>query len=332
MKSLSHRERVECTISGEKTDFAPISFWNHFPVDDQNSGNFASATVNFQNSFDFDFIKVSPASSFCIKDWGAVDEWRGNVEGTRDYLSPVITQPDDWAKLKTLDPHEGYLGAQLYALKLIKKEIPNHTPIIQTIFNPLSQAKNLVGKNNLFLHLRKYPEELHAGLRTITKTTTQFIEECQKIGIDGLFYAVQHASHDLLTEKEFISFVIGYDRGLFGVMKEFWLNLLHIHGSNIMYEYVTDYPMQVFNWHDRETSPNLKLGKEIFMKTVCGGLDRNETMVLGDKENIRSEINDALEQTDGKNHILGTGCVLPLNTPFGNIKSAVEFTRSKHLA
>jgi hypothetical protein len=33
-------------------------------------------------------------------------------------------------------------------------------PFIQTIFSPLSQAKNLVGGDDLLVHLRKNPQEL----------------------------------------------------------------------------------------------------------------------------------------------------------------------------
>lgn len=51
-------------------------------------------------------------------------------------------------------------------------------------------------------------------------------------------------------------------------------------------------------------------------------------MVLGNEQSIRTEITDAIGQTDGKGLIIGTGCVMPLNTPYGNIMSAVEITRS----
>ena len=311
--TVTHRERIEKSISGDIPDSIPVSFWNHFPVDDQSPDTLARSTIQFQRNYDLDFIKVSPSSSFCIRDWGADDIWRGNLKGTRDYLEPVIKKPEDWKNLDVLNPRKGFGSA---------------TPIIQTIFNPLSQAKNLVGKPNLFLHIRKHSAALAEGLNTIAETTYAFIRECQRIGIDGVFYAVQHASYDLLSESEIDSFIHKYDQALFSALDEFWFNVLHIHGSNIMFEKIRNYPMQVFNWHDRETQPNLEDGKKIFMKSVCGGLGRIETMVMGSESKIQSEIRDAVIQTGGRKFILGTGCVLPLTTPLGNIRSAVKIARS----
>ena len=38
----------------------------------------AAAVVGFQRRYDYDFVKVTPASSFSVADWGVRDEWRGN--------------------------------------------------------------------------------------------------------------------------------------------------------------------------------------------------------------------------------------------------------------
>ena len=325
---MNHRERIERAIHREKIDRLPVSFWRHFPVDDQNAERLARATIAHQELYNFDLVKVSPSSSFCLQDWGAKDIWKGHPEGTRDYLTPVIKKPEDWLNLKVLDPKKGRLGEQLECLKLIKSKLDPNTPFIQSIFSPLAQAKNLAGKTDLQYYLRRYPEQIHAGLEVITESTSRFIEECHRIGIDGLFYAVQFASFDLLSREEFILFGKKYDAKLFPPISGFWLNMLHIHGKNIMFDEVSDYPAQIFNWHDRETDPDLRNGLQRSKGAVCGGVGRVETMVLGDPEKIHSEIDDAVYQTTGKGLILGTGCVLPQTAPMGNIFAAVEYARS----
>lgn len=323
MKSLTHRERLEiCLSDNTLPDRLPVAFWRHFPVDDQNPYTLARATINFQNTFDFDFIKVSPSSSFCLKDWGVEDKWNGNPEGTRDYLNPVIQNPQDWLKIKPLNPKNGHIGQQLKCLELLKKEYKSQTPIIQTIFNPLSQAKNLVGKDNIVKHIRLYPEKLKAALNVIVKSTIEFIIEAKKIGVDGIFYAVQHASADILSLDEYRQFEKHYDLLVLDVVKDLWLNVLHIHGQNIYFEEFLDYPsIAVINWHDRNTPPSLREAKKVFEGVLCGGLDRINTMVLGNQKNIEEEIKDARNATGDNKFILGTGCVLPIVTPFGNISS-----------
>jgi len=167
---ITHRERSETTLSGQKPDRTPIALWHHFPVDNQKPYSLANATIAFQDQFDFDLVKVMPPSSFCLKDWGVKDEWQGNEEGTRAYIQRVIYQEDDWKKLKPLDPYHGFLGRQLKCLELLQEHFSDHTHFIQTIFNPLSQAKNLVGPENLSVHMRNYPKALHAGLNVIQET------------------------------------------------------------------------------------------------------------------------------------------------------------------
>lgn len=315
----SHRHLIETCLSGQKPARLPVALWRHFPVDDQSPASLAAATLNFQRTFDFDLVKVTPASSFCIRDWGAIDTWNGSPEGTRDFGDPVIKNPADLRSLRQLNPQKGALGTQIECLCYLKKELENQTPLLQTIFSPLSQMKNLVGKANLVSLIRQYPDLLHDGLRIITESTIGFIDECKKTGIDGIFYAIQHASYDLMTESEFIEFGKRYDLLILQRTEDFWLNFAHIHGDNLMFDEIINYPVQVLNWHDRHTEPSLYKALQKFKGIVCGGLRRWETMVLGTPVDIEKEIIDAVEQTGRKNFILGTGCVLPIVTPFGNI-------------
>jgi uroporphyrinogen decarboxylase len=82
---LNHRERLETSLAGGNPDRPPVALWRHFPVDDQYPENLVKSTLDFQETFDFDLVKVSPASSYCLKDWGVDDEWQGNPEGSREY-------------------------------------------------------------------------------------------------------------------------------------------------------------------------------------------------------------------------------------------------------
>ena len=86
--SLTARERLQACIKNDPAlDRAPVALWRHFPVDDQGPETLAAATLDFQHSYDFDLVKVTPASSFSIKDWGAEDAWEGSTEGTRRYTA-----------------------------------------------------------------------------------------------------------------------------------------------------------------------------------------------------------------------------------------------------
>ncbi len=324
---ISHRQRIEACLAGKLPDQTPIALWRHFPVDDQTPQSLAQAVIDFQKLYDFDLVKVTPASSYCLKDWGVEDEWQGNPEGTRQYMNRVIQVPEDWNKLEVLDPYQGALGDQLTCLKIICAELGAGVPVLQTIFSPLAQAKNLVGGTQLLVHLRQYPVQVSAGLKVIAETTRRFIEAAIQTGIAGVFYAVQHANYYLLSTEEYLHFGKTFDLEVLETTRGSWLNMLHLHGEDVMFKQFTDYPVHVINWHDRETYPSLSEGKQLFPGVVCGGLQRTRTMELGSPEHIHSEARDAILATGNQRFILGTGCVLQTTTPSANIKAAIQAAR-----
>ncbi len=318
----SHKYRLESCLAGEKPDRLPIALWRHFPVADQDPQLLARMTLEFQTQYDFDLIKVTPASSYCLLDWGVKDVWKGNPEGTRDYSARVIQSPEDWLKLKVLDPKTGFLGKSLETLQLILKNRDIATPVIQTVFNPLSQAKNLAGQETLLKHLHEYPDELSRGLETISDTIQGYLLELVKLGIDGIFYAIQHAQSHLISSEEFNQFSSGYDHSILRLVQPLWLNMLHIHGTNVLFDQILDYPVQIVNWHDRETGIRLSDGLKKISGIACGGLNRDDTMLLGTPDNVGEEIQDGYNQTGGKRWIIGTGCVMMTTTPIVNIQAA----------
>jgi uroporphyrinogen decarboxylase len=326
---FNHRQRLETCLSGEKPDRVPVALWRHFPVDDQTPDGLAAATAAFQRQYDFDLIKVTPASSFCVRDWGVQDQWQGNPEGTRAYTHYPVQLPDDWARLGVLNPTAGKLGNQLKTLDLLIKGFSPETPILQTIFNPLSQAKNLVGRENLNVHMRRHPDALHAGLETITQTTLRFLEESIKLGIDGIFFAIQHAQYGINTRQEYEEFGKAYDLRILEVARDLWLNIGHLHGENVMFDLIANYPVQILNWHDRQTEPTLQQAGQHFKGVLCGGLRQWETMVLGSPAQVISEAEEALQATGGRKFILGTGCVVPVTAPHGNIMAARQVVETQ---
>jgi hypothetical protein len=82
----------------------------------------------FQHTFDFDFIKVTPSSNYCVAGYGAETSWAGNQEGTRTYEHRIIKSPEDWERLKPLDPNEGLLGEVIKANETIGQSVREEVP------------------------------------------------------------------------------------------------------------------------------------------------------------------------------------------------------------
>jgi uroporphyrinogen decarboxylase len=323
MNTMSKRQRLEATIAGQPVDRPAVALWRHWPVDDQRGDALARGTLAFQRMFDFDFVKVTPSSNYCLADWGADSRWVGNEEGTRTWIGRVIEKPEDWTRLRVLDPRSGLLGEVGRAFAIIGQEMKDEVPFIPTIFSPLAQARNLAGER-LVSDLRQHPEAVRAGLEAITQSIIRFIESLRPAGIAGIFLALQHASFDLLTEDEYRAFGRPYDLRILEATRGLWFNLLHLHGSNVMFDVVADYPVQAVNWHDQETPPSLKEALGRVPYALVGGLRQWETMLRGTPDQVADEVRAALQQTGGRRLVIGTGCVTPITAPWGNIWAVRE--------
>ncbi|MEA3337854.1 MAG: uroporphyrinogen decarboxylase family protein [Chloroflexota bacterium] len=319
---MSKYERVRATIAGEPVDRPAVALWRHWPGDDQRAEDFAAAHLHWQQTFDFDLIKLTPSSAYCLQDWGINTCWSGGDEGTRAYRSTVIDSPEDWYRLPELDPASDYLATVRQGAKLVCQAIGDDVPIIMTIFSPLAQAKNLAGAN-LLPHLRHHPEAVLAGFETISASILRYLGALKATGIDGVFYAAQLADASRLSREEYQHFGKPFDLQILEATGDFWFNMLHIHGHDVYFDLFTDYPVQAVNWHDRESGPSLAEGAKQFSGAVSGGLNR-WTVQTGSPEDVRSEAADAISQTRGRRLILSTGCVAMTNSPLSNLRAARE--------
>lgn len=190
----------------------------------------------------------------------------GSLEGTRVYTRHAIQKSLDLTSLRPLDLARGGLGRQGECLRLITDELGEEIPVVQTIFSPLAQAKNLAGKQTLIRHMRLNPDRAHSGLATLTEFTLRFIDWLppRRLPLAGIFYAIQHASYDTLAEDEYRQFGLVYDKKILDALpSKWWLNITHIHGDAPMFKFAHEYKTQVINWHDRKCEPDLVIGKTL---------------------------------------------------------------------
>lgn len=332
MSEWSKRRRLEAVVNGEQPDRLPVALWRHWPGDDQDAEALAAAQLKWQSDYDWDLVKVSPASSFCLVDWGVEDRWEGAAEGTRTYGDRLIREPEDWGKLAVLDPSKGMLATQVEALRFVGQGLgPSETggvPFIATIFSPLAQAKNLAGGQRLISHMRSHPDDVMRGLKTISASTLRYLDAARKTGISGIFYAIQHARYEMLSPAEYQLFGRPFDEEILSAASDLWFNMVHVHGeSNIMFDLVADYAVQCVNWHDRDTGLSLAQGLEQVSGAVSGGVSR-WSLLKESPERAMDEAETALRETGGQRLLLGVGCVIMTNTPTRNIRALREFAES----
>jgi uroporphyrinogen decarboxylase len=327
-RTMTKRERIVAATEGRQVDRPPVSFWRHFPQLDEDPVTLAQALLSFQAQFDLDFIKMMPTGTYCVEDWGCRVAYRGSLDGSKVCIEHVVQASTDWGKLRPLNPEEGALGRELSCLKEVVKGQRDDVPILQTLFSPLTIAKKLAGEERFLVDLRERPQMLSRGVEVITETMDRYAAACLAAGADGIFFATQVATTDLLSVEEHRTFAEPYDRYILErVAAKSPFSLLHIHGLNIRFEVTAGYPVQAINWHDRRTLPSLGEARSQFRGALVGGVNEILTLREGPEERIRAEVKDALGQTGGSGHILAPGCVIPMDVPEVHlrvVRAAVE--------
>ncbi len=281
--------------------------------------------VDFQNKFDFDFVKVTPASGFPAEMYGATFRDGINREGTRTYVSRPVNAISDWDKITPLDATNPVFVRETAALKIIHDKLGKNVPILQTIFSPLNTAHNLAGER-LFADLLAQPRALHRALAVLTETTTRFALENLRTGADSIFFATQMATRKYFNEAEFREFGESYDLQVLNAIRAAKPDfiLLHIHGVNIYFDLITKYPVDAINWHDRRTEPSLREARSKFSGALVGGINEWDTLAAGSRDVVIAEGRDAIAQTNGRGFILAAGCVISVDTPEENVRGVLE--------
>lgn len=324
---LDHWQRLDAAIAGAPVDHPPVALWRHFPVDDQDAGRLAECTLAWQRRWDFDLVKFMPSGTYGVEDWGAVSAWTGQANGARVVVDPAVKRTGDWAKLRPLDVRAGSYGRQNDALRASARALGGRVPILQTVFAPITTARKLA-TDGLYADLRRAPEAVHAALRVITDATVRFVHDALAAGAHGIFYATQQASDRLLTRDEYAAFGKAYDLEVLAALGDAArLSMLHLHGEDVMFDLVADYPVGLLNWHDRLTEPALAQASARVPHLLVGGLQEHGALARGDLDAIAAEVRDAVAQTGGRRLMIGPGCVVPIAVTDDALDTAVRTAR-----
>ena len=209
---------------------------------------------------------------------------------------------------------------------MINHSIGYDAYFVQTIFCPLGVAKYLAGNNKEpVLHtIREDRAAMHAALRVITETFTNYAIACLEEGASGIFYATNGwAAEGMLTPDQYREFGEQYDLEFLDAIKSrSKFNILHNCGSHIYFDLLSPYPVQALSWAATvEGNPDLGEGKKRSGKAVMGGISEKTTLKNGSPDQVQEEVGKALELTGGRHFLLAPGCSIPPETPAKNLEA-----------
>lgn len=301
MAHMTKRERCMAAVNCQPVDRVPVGFWYHFRLDFPSAEPLAEAELAFARKYDPDFLKVMHDLILDLPDG-----------------MTTIEDPNDWYKIKPLNPREGNFAEQLKALKAIKRGLNKDMPVIDTVFNPYASANKLCGKK-LLEHLRINPDAVKHALQAITVSLSDYAAAWVEEGGDGIYYALDGAQTTTMSQEEYREVFMPFDRMVLNTAMEAGsFNMLHIHGENIMFDMLHDLPSSVLVWSDKLTPPSLSEGRGKHQGCIAGGINE---MTFHEKTpaEVIVEAQSAIAEAGSVGFILTPGCAISTDSPEENI-------------
>ncbi len=316
MVEMTKRERVMAAIRGEPVDRVPASFFGHNHAVEYSSDLTAQWLLEQNSKFEWDFIKVHLRGSYFGEAWGC--EYRVDLKTNPMIVKPIIKNVSDFRKLERQDPTKGVLGDQVKVARMLGETLKGRVPYVQTIFCPLTVAGKLAGSaaftasesELIKSFIKEDPEALHYGLSVISQTLADYSREVIRAGADGVFFATVF-SRDVLTEKEYATFGRPYDLAVLEAANQegATCNILHLCRNNIMFDFLSDYPVRVINYDNfGPDNPSLREAMGKTDKALWGGVHNVNPLLEGSVKAIEAQVHEALDQTGGRRFLLGPTC------------------------
>ncbi|MBY0010782.1 uroporphyrinogen decarboxylase family protein [Paenibacillus typhae] len=324
MSNWSKQDRFRALLSGERADRPIVSGWRHFIDKEQTAEDLAATTISFTKQYDWDWVKINPRATYLAEAWGNQYDFADYQTVFPRQKTTVIPAAENLWDLEVKKAADtAVFQEHLEAVKQIRLGLPD-TPLIQTVFSPLTVLLFIVGRSayvtktvfgieqpvTLESLFKEHRAAAHHALHVISLTLADYVKELQQAGSDGLFYAVTGTAHPgLFDEAMFDELSRPYDSIVLEAAS-YGKNILHTCGAHSQPEKFNDYRIDGISW-DTVAEGNPGLGANL-KATKVGGVDHG-LFAVNDIAQIRQQGKDALTMMKDQPFILAPNCAIPLN-------------------
>src|SRR5436853_1310615 len=307
--TLNKIDRVTRALRGEAVDRPPFSFWYHFGLQHGPGRKHAEAEVDYYRAYDLDFLKVM-----------------------NDYPYPLpagleaVESADDWRRIEPVGAEDECWAEQLAALGFINEQIGGEALFIETIFSPWTTARRLTRAGDIKEARERHPEALLSAMDAIATSLANYASAAIERGAAGIFLSLGAATDEVMSEEEYKTWGRPFDLKILEAVRDAPFNVLHIHGRQIHFDALIDYPVSAINWSHLLTPPSLGEGRMRSGKAVLGGIDETTAAHLAPSE-IAKQITNSFHEVGARGLLITPGCSVPTDTPVQTlhaVKTAIE--------
>lgn len=238
-----------------------------------------------------------------------------------------IQHPADWVNAPRLTAE--HFEPTVRVVEGLVKAAKGDALVILTLYSPYMWAKQSSSEEMLSSHFWENPEAVKMGLEIMTENVLTLVRACKKAGVDGFYASTQGGeSFHYKGSDIFQNYIKPTDLTVWAELQSCEFNILHVCDYEGGFDDLTpflDYPGQVVNCSlkldNRTLTP--KEASALFKRPFMGGLERKGTLATGTADQIRHEAQALLAQAPDR-FILGADCTVPGDTPWDNLKTAID--------
>ena len=306
---MNKRDRILNLVNSPNPQgYIPAAFFLHFDPAYHQGQAAINRHLEFFRYTGMDFVKIQ-------------------YEQTQPY-APPIHKPQDWANAPVYG--EEFFEPSVRVAEGLVKAAKHEALVIMTLYSPFMWAAHLASDRLMSDHLKENPDAVKKGLEIMVENVLNLVRGCKRVGIDG-FYASSQGGEAFRFEGEdiFQKYIKPTDLAVWEEIVSCTFNILHVCDYQGGYDDLTpflDYPGQVVNCSlklgDRTLTP--KEASLMFGRPFMGGMDRKGALASGSLEEIRQAADGVLRDAPER-FILAADCTVPGDTPWENLRTAVEY-------
>jgi uroporphyrinogen decarboxylase len=147
-----------------------------------------------------------------------------------------------------------------------------------------------------------------AALDMIADNLIEYCKKSLSIGTAGIFMSM-YAARELISRENFLRFVKPPAMKVFSSISGLGkMNTAHIHGEDLFFEDVLDFPVSIFNWWDRgPKGPSLQWVKERISGCVMGGINQ-KIVARTTRQFLKNHVKEGIALGGTKRFLLANGC------------------------
>jgi len=333
---MTPRERVMAALEGRPVDRPPIAFWGHIYDRESSAEDLVQATLEFQRTYHWDWIKLNPRKHYHVEPWGVAYRYSGRRNEKPVLEHWPIHAPEDWRKIADRPIDRGAFAEQLTAVRLMRKALAADVPLIATMFTPLAVLGEMTEvPETLRAHMDQSPELVRGALEAVTRTFERFAPALIEAGADGIFFAtVDWGTRDTLTPEDHTRWSLEADRRILATVAGAPFNVLHVCKPRNLVLELSNYPVRAFSWAATDpTNPTLAQVLARTKAAVMGGVSYEGPLLEARPDAAVAELRRAFEDTGGRRWLAAPGCSIPPATPAATLRAlrdAVETLVPSH--